>query len=77
MVVLTNRRLLAVRQGRRGPAARPSLEAERTNGHVEVRRRFPLLGTWTVFVFHDRQLKLLVGRTSRDQVEKMQAALQA
>jgi hypothetical protein len=75
VVVLTNRRLVAVRAGaRRLPVV--TLEADRSASQAVVKWRVSVLvGSWTTFVFHDRQLKLLVDRRSRDDLEHITGIL--
>jgi hypothetical protein len=74
VVVLTNRRLLAVRAGaRRLPVV--AVEADRSASQAVVTRRVSVLGSWATFVFHDRQLRLLVDRRSRDDLEQITSIL--
>jgi hypothetical protein len=72
VIALTNRRLIAIPRSVRGLAGRITLESDRASGHIDVRRRLFGIGTWTVFVFHDRELKMLVFRRSRADLEQMQ-----
>jgi hypothetical protein len=77
VVALTNERLIAVRQGIRGNADRLAFDPDRNPSHLEITRRLPILGAWTRFVFHDRELKLLVGRRSTKELKRMQDTLEA
>ena len=72
-IVLTNERLLAF-SGHDGPVSSPRFACERSSGHVVVVRR--IAGwTWVSVVFHDRELRLLVGRRFREQLARMAEAL--
>ena len=72
-IVLTTERLLAF-SGLAGSASSPRFACDRASGHVTVVRR--LAGwAWVSVVFHDRELRLLVGRRFREQLARMADAL--
>jgi hypothetical protein len=50
-------------------------ESDRASSHIDVRRRLFGIGAWTVFVFHDRELKMLVSRRSRTDLERMRVEI--
>ena len=73
-VALTETRLVAVRAQVRAAAERVSLESTRATAHIDIRRRLGLFD-WVAFVFHDRELRLLVPGRSREQLRQIAAAL--
>lgn len=80
-VVLTNVRLLAFpstlgwgASPARAKSTAIAFECDRSTGHVTVVRSLGLW-SWVSFVFHDRELRLLVARGFRQSLAQMCAAV--